>query len=66
VTEVKFGPEYKVFSHENGLKFSKKLCIFPKMNVSSKKVFTFYVELLMQRILEVNHGFCPMRPLIFH
>jgi len=35
------------FSHENGLKFSKKIGIFPKIGVSRKKVFTFYAGLLI-------------------
>jgi len=31
VVENKWRPKYKVFSHENGLKFSEKVGIFPKM-----------------------------------
>jgi len=49
-------PVYKVFSHENCLKFSKSVGIFPKMDVFPKKVFTFYAEFLMQRFPEVNLG----------
>jgi len=41
-------------SHENDLKFSKKVGIFPKMGFS-KKVFT-YAKLLMQRSLEELWG----------
>jgi len=32
--EKKWRPEYKVFSHENGLKSSINVAIFPKMGVS--------------------------------
>jgi len=41
VIKGKWGPEYKVFSYENGLKFSKKVSIFPKMGVFSIKGFYF-------------------------
>jgi len=34
--------EQSFFSHENGLKFSKMMGIFPEMDISQKKVFTFY------------------------
>jgi len=53
-----------MFSHKNGLKFSKKVGIFPKMVVSPKKVFTFYARLLMQRSLEVCFGCMSIPPLI--
>jgi len=56
VIEAKWGPEYKVFSHENGLNFSKKVSIFPKFSVSPKLVFTFYAGFLMHRSLEVSPG----------
>jgi len=36
-------PAYEVISHENDLKFLKRyLGSFSKINVSAKKVFTFY------------------------
>jgi len=60
VIENKWGPEYKVFSHENGLNFSKKDGIFPKIGVSPKKALHFLRGLLMQRILELS----PNLPLI--
>jgi len=67
VIKTKWGAGYK-FSHKNGLKFSKKVGIFPEMGVSLKKVFTFCAGLLMQRFLEVSPGFIfsasPNSPLI--
>jgi len=62
VIQVKWGPEYKVFSRKNGLKFSKKLSISPKMSVSPKKVFTVCAGLMMQRSLEVFPGCRPSVP----
>jgi len=59
VIKVKWGYGYKVFSHKNGLKLSKKMGIFPEMGVSSKKVFAFYARLLMKCSLEVSPGCMP-------
>jgi len=47
---------HKVFSRENGLKFSEKVGIFLEMDVSPKKVFNFYAGILMQRSLEMSPG----------
>jgi len=52
------------FFHKNGLKFSEKVDIFPKIYVFSKK--GFYVGLLMQRSLEGALGVCAVRPLARH
>jgi len=41
VTKAKWEPGYKPFVHENGLKFSKKVDIFSKIDVSSKKDLHF-------------------------
>jgi len=43
VIKAKWGPENKVFSHENGPKFSEKVGIFQKMSIS-KKVLHFLYE----------------------
>jgi len=57
VIKAKWEPGYKVFSHENGLKFSKNVGIFPEMRVSlSKSSSHFYVGLLMQRSLKLSLG----------
>jgi len=62
VNKENWVPEYKVFSHENGLEFSKRVGIFSKINVSLKKVFTFYVGLLMQLSLKVSPECMPSTP----
>jgi len=40
------------------MKFSKKVGVFPKMDVPPKKVFTFYMGSLMQRSLVVISPEC--------
>jgi len=45
VIKTKWGPGYKVL-HENGLKFSKMVGIFPEMGVSLKTGFHFLHEAL--------------------
>jgi len=51
-----------IFSHESGLKFSSAVGIFPKMNVSPKKVFTFYSRLSDTALLKVSPGCMPIVP----
>jgi len=58
----KWRPVYKVFSHENGLKFSKKVAIFSKTDLLQTKVFTFYEVLLLQCFLEVSPTCMPNAP----
>jgi len=55
------GPGYNFFSHQNGLKFSLKVGIFPKMNVSPKKWSSL---LTGQRLIEGEswvHALCATR-----
>jgi len=60
--KAKWGLGTNFFLHENGLKFSRKVGIFPKMVVSPKKVFTFFTRLLMQRFFEWALHTCPSAP----
>jgi len=63
VIKAKWEPGYKVFSQEIGLKFSKKMGIFPENWVFlQKKVFTFYARLLVQRSPQVSPGYIPGPP----
>jgi len=62
----KWGPEYKVVSPENGLKFSQKLGIFPKMSLFLKNGLNFYARFLMQHSIEVSPGYMPSASLIRH
>jgi len=49
-----------IWVHENGLKFSKKVGIFPKMLL--QKGLHFYARLLMQRSFQVSPGCMPSAP----
>jgi len=44
-TADKWGHKYKFFT-QNGLKFSKKSCIFPKIGVFQKKSSLFILKVL--------------------
>jgi len=64
VIKAKWGPRHKVFSQECGLKFSKKVYIFPEMGVSLKKLFIFYGALNWCSVsLGWAMGACPVCPL---
>jgi len=53
------GLEYKVFSYENGLKFFKRVSIFPEIGVSPKKGLRFLHGLLDAVFLGVSPGYMP-------
>jgi len=63
VIKGQVGSEYKVSSHENGLKIYKKLGIFPKMGVSPKNGLRFLRGALdAVAILEVSSWHMPIAP----
>jgi len=45
VIKAKWEPGYNAFSHENGLKFSKKIGIFLKMGFLKKKRSLLFTQI---------------------
>jgi len=63
VIKTNWKPGYKVvFLQKIGLKFSKKIGIFPEWVFLHNKIFTFYAGILVQRSLEVSPGCMPSAP----
>jgi len=62
LVDVKSRAWVQSFSHENVLKFSEKVGIFPKIHVFQKKIFTFYAGLLMHRLIELSPWCMPSAP----
>jgi len=68
--EGQAGTWVQSYSHENDLKFSEKVGIFPDMGVSLKNDLKFSASLLMQLPLEFISECmaiaCPVRPITRH